>query len=131
MTDRKLILNKYKKADGALQGAILLIDNKMWAAAINRLYYAASHMIFALLQVINKTPKSPGEVRKLVFENFIKEGIFENEMGKMYSKLFDWRQVGDYRDDEEVTKEIVMSFFEPVKELMEKGKEEIESIENE
>lgn len=38
-----------EKADEAFEAAELLIENKTWNSAINRLYYAAYHTISALL----------------------------------------------------------------------------------
>lgn len=55
--------------------------------------------------------------------NFVKTGIIDKEMGRLFSKLFDFRQKGDYGDmfdfDEEITKP-----------LLEKVKIFIEIIEN-
>jgi uncharacterized protein (UPF0332 family) len=46
--------------------------------------------------------------------NFIKTGKIENKFGTLYSKLFDYRQKGDYGDMFDFTEEIVAPLLEQV-----------------
>jgi uncharacterized protein (UPF0332 family) len=39
---------------------------------------------------------------------FVKTGIFDKESGKLYSKLFDYRQKGDYGDLFDYNEELTM-----------------------
>lgn len=49
---------------------------------------------------------------------FIKEGKINKEYGKLYSKLFDWRQKGDYGDLFDFTEEQVLPLIVPTENLL-------------
>lgn len=49
---------------------------------------------------------------------YIKDGIIEKEFGKLYSKLFDWRQKGDYGDLFDFSEDQVLPLFEPTESLL-------------
>ncbi len=109
---------RLEKADETLEVAELLIDNKKWNSAVNRLYYAAYYAISALLVQAEINTKTHSGVKTQFFLHYVKTGIIEIELGKAYSDLFDWRQKGDYSDFFDFTKDDVQSIHEPTKRLI-------------
>ncbi len=109
---------RLEKADETLEVAELLIDNKKWNSAVNRLYYAAYYAISALLVQAEINTKTHSGVKTQFFLHYVKTGIIEIELGKAYSDLFDWRQKGDYSDFFDFAKDDVQSIHEPTKRLI-------------
>ncbi|MFH0756831.1 MAG: HEPN domain-containing protein [Bacteroidota bacterium] len=58
--------------------------------------------------------------------NFIKPGIIDKEYGKLYSKLFDFRQKGDYGDLFDYDKDTVDPLIESAREFVSEVKRHIE-----
>jgi hypothetical protein len=50
--------------------------------------------------------------------HFIKEGKIDKRYGKLYSKLFDFRQKGDYGDLYDYDEELVMPLIDQVKDFL-------------
>lgn len=50
--------------------------------------------------------------------HFVAPGIISKEQSKLYGKLFELRQTGDYDDFYNVSKEDVEGFLEPTKEFV-------------
>lgn len=118
---------RLKKAEETFQVAELLIQNKKWNSAINRLYYSAYYAISALLVQADIITKTHSGIKTQFFLNYVKPGIIEVKYGKVYSDLFDWRQKGDYGDFFDFTEKEVTSILFPTKELIDKVKKEIET----
>jgi uncharacterized protein len=50
--------------------------------------------------------------------HFVKTGIIEKELAKLYINLMDWRQKGDYGDLFDFSKETVEPLLKPVEEFL-------------
>jgi len=109
---------RMKKAEEAYEVAELLVDNLKWNAAVNRLYYAAYYAVSALLAKSEIDAKTHSGVKTQFLLHFVKTGIIEVRLGKMYADLFDWRQKGDYGDFFDFEEEDVVPLLEPTKELI-------------
>jgi len=107
---------RMEKSWETLDLAELLVRNSKWNSAINRLYYAAYYAISDLLL------KSGIETRTHVG---VKTGKIKMSLGRLYSDLFDWRQKGDYGDFFDFSEEDVIPLLEPVKDLIDAVKDEI------
>jgi uncharacterized protein (UPF0332 family) len=98
-TERKEIV-KYRlsRAHETLNEVDILIENKLWNTAVNRLYYACYYAVNALL--INKKiqAQTHAGVRQMFGLHFVKTGRIDKEFGKFYSIIFDKRLTGDYDD---------------------------------
>jgi uncharacterized protein (UPF0332 family) len=105
---------RLQKAEETMDVAELLIDNKKWNSAVNRLYYAIS----ALLIYDNVSAKTHAGVKTQFFLHYIKSGKIEASSGKLYADLFDWRQKGDYNDFFDFEEELVVSLLIPCKSLL-------------
>ncbi len=115
---KELISYRFQRSKESFSDAELLAENGRWNSAINRLYYSAFYAVSALLLHNELNPTTHNGAKLLLGEHFIKTGKIPSVLGKMYSQLFGWRQKGDYDDLFDFTEEKVMSYFNPVKELI-------------
>ena len=107
-------------AKDTLIAARLLSDNSHWNSAINRLYYSCFYAISALLYKYDFNAKSHNGIKHQFTLHFIKTGLIEKDLARVYIQLFDWRQKGDYADFDDFDKEKTLPLFEPVEDLIEK-----------
>jgi len=93
-----LINYRISRSLETLQEAKIMIDNKFWNAAINRMYYACYYVVTALLlKDSHKTGTHKG-IRQIFGLHYVQKGIISKEDGRFFSDLFDRRQTGDYDD---------------------------------
>jgi uncharacterized protein (UPF0332 family) len=109
---------RLEKSKESFADAQLLAENKRWNACINRLYYASFYAIIALLHKNNIKVQTHDGVRNQFGLHFIKNGLLEKEHGKLYTKLYDWRQKGDYGDLFDFSEELVIPLFRKIEELI-------------
>ena len=118
LNKNEYIKYRFKRAEESLVDALIMIENKRWNTAINRLYYACFYAVIALL-LKNGIDTGTHNGAKTKFSNdFIKTGIIELKYGKLYSKLFDYRQKGDYGDLFDFDEKIVLPLVDQVKEFI-------------
>lgn len=84
----------------------------------NRLYYAAYDAVSALLFAHGEQPQTHTGVIHLFGMLFIKPGIIDGEMGKLYHNLFTLRHTGDYDDTYSLSEEDVRPYIEPTGKLI-------------
>jgi uncharacterized protein len=96
-----------------------MIENKKWNSAVNRLYYSCFYAVNALLLKSDLSTRTHDGARTKFGNEFIKTGVIDKKYGKLYSKLFDYRQKGDYRDLFDFDGEIVLPLVDKVKEFIE------------
>ena len=112
---------RFHRAEESFQEAIILADNKRWNAVINRLYYSCFYSVIALLLKNNIKVQTHEGARLQFGLQFVKGGTIDKRFGKLYTKLFDYRQKGDYGDlydfDEEMTKPLINSVREFLDEI--------------
>ena len=89
---------RFQRAVESYEEALILADNKRWNAVINRLYYSCFYAVVALLLKNNIETQTHDGARNQFGLNFVKPGIIDTKYGKLFSKLFDYRQKGDYGD---------------------------------
>ena len=112
------ILYRFQRAIESYEEALILADNKRWNAVVNRLYYSCFYAVIALLIKNNIETKSHDGARTQFGANFIKTGQVDKKYGKLFSKLFDYRQNGDYGDLYEYDEVMVMPLIVEVKEFL-------------
>lgn len=102
---------RFHRAEESYEEALILTKEERWNAVINRLYYACFYAVIALLIKNNISTQTHDGARTQFGLIFVKTGIIDKESGKLFSKLFDYRQKGDYGDlfdyDEELTKPLI------------------------
>lgn len=86
-----------------------------WNLTGNRLYYAVFHMARTLLLDKGIEARTHAGVIHLVGKHFIATGLLDKSYGRLFSRLYELRQAGDYDDRFDATEEEVMPYFESVK----------------
>lgn len=87
---------RFHRAEESYEEALILAKEERWNAVINRLYYACFYAVIALLIKNNISTQTHDGARTQFGLIFVKTGIIDKESGKLFSKLFDYRQNGDY-----------------------------------
>jgi len=101
-----LIKHRLDQAQTALDDAKYLCEGKRSSQSIvNRAYYAMFYAALALLQKIGKVPSKHTGVISLFDTEFVIKGIFTKDLSKDFHKLFEMRQVSDYKTSDEITAE--------------------------
>lgn len=117
---RDYIDYRIQSAKETLNAAKLLAENSHWNSAINRLYYTCFYAISALLYKYDLNANSHAGLKHQFTLHFIKTGLIEKDLGRVFVQLFDWRQKGDYGDFYDFDKEKTLPLFNPVETLIEK-----------
>jgi len=109
---------RFQRAEESLDDAFILIENKKWNTAINRLYYSCFYAVIALLLKNNIETRTHDGARTKFSNEFIKTGKLDKKYGKLFSKLFDYRQKGDYGDLFDFDEIIVLPLVDQVKDFV-------------
>lgn len=118
--ERKAIVSyRIQKAYDTLKEAEGISALGFWNAVSNRLYYACYYATTALLIHNSFQAQTHRGVITLLGLHFIKTSKLPENAGKLYSRLFELRQTGDYDDLFELTKEDVMPLLMPAKDYIE------------
>lgn len=122
-----IVCYRLERAEETYQEALLMQREKHWNTCANRLYYACFYAVSALLQQHDFSSGKHSGVKAFFNRYFIKTGVIDKEFGRLYSRLFDARQEGDYIDfvryavdDVEPWIEKVRLFIDMVTEVIEK-----------
>jgi len=126
MTNDKQELIEYRisRSKETFEEALLLADNNHWNAVANRLYYSCFYIVNALLIKNDLSFSSHNGVKTEFHKSFVKKGIVTMDSGKIYSRLFNLRQEGDYIDFQRFDGKDIEPFIEDVRSFL----NEIESI---
>ena len=109
---------RFKRAEESFEDALIMIKNKRWNTAINRLYYSCFYAVIALLLKSDFVTRTHDGARTKFSKEFVKTGLIDKEYGKLYSKLFDYRQKGDYGDLFDFDDKTVLPLVDQVKEFL-------------
>ncbi len=93
-----IVAHRLENAHKTLAELPILMENKLWNTAVNRLYYACYYAVSALLISYNIEAKTHSGVRSMLGMNFTKTEKLSIEMNKFYFDLFENRQASDYAD---------------------------------
>ncbi|UXE67115.1 MAG: HEPN domain-containing protein [Chryseotalea sp. WA131a] len=104
---------RIRRAKETIPKTKILIDNKLWNTAINRMYYACFYAVGALLVKNGVETSSHSGSRQKFGQLFIQTGMISKELGKHYSELFEKRQKGDYDDFFDFDEEAVVKLYQP------------------
>lgn len=98
--EEKVTLIKYRleRANESLTASQLLLDNKLYTPAMNRIYYSMFYAVHALLVLSESAFSKHGQVKSFFNLNFIKTGIFPKDFGRLFNTVFEYRQKFDYVD---------------------------------
>ena len=87
------------------------------------------YAVLALLTSIGKGASKHSGVIALFDQHFVKPGHFPKEMSKAIHKVFDLRQMGDYREFFTLDKEQVQEVLDLADSFVEKAKDFLEKEE--
>jgi uncharacterized protein (UPF0332 family) len=119
ISNRENYINyRFHRAEETFEEALILAKEERWNAVINRLYYACFYAVIALLIKNNISTQTHDGARTQFGLFFVKTGIIDKESGKLFSKLFDYRQKGDYGDLFDYDEELTVPLINKVKEFL-------------
>jgi len=113
-----LIKYRMEKSKETFQDARVMYEKASLGSTVNRIYYAMFYAVNGLLLSNNFSSSKHSGVRSL----FNKE--FEKKWGKFYSKIFEERQEGDYKDFVKFNSNTVRSWLDGAKNFI----NEIETV---
>ena len=116
---------RFHRAEESSDDALLLAQNERWNTVVNRLYYSCFYAVIAILLKNNIETQTHDGTRTQFGLNFIKTGLIDKKYGKLYSKLFDYRQKGDYGDLYDYDKETISPLIGSVREFLDEIKKHI------
>ena len=105
-------LSPDEKAAASMREAQDVAHLGHWTLAANRLYYACYYMASALLIDKGFKARSHAGVIHLIGLHFITKDLLSHDFGRLFSRLFEMRQSGDYGDIFEFTEEDVLPYFQ-------------------
>ena len=111
---KDLVRYRIEKAYHSFEEAKGVAKLKYWNLTGNRLYYTAFHMASALLLDKGFSAKTHAGVIHLIGEKFIATGLLDRAYGKLFSRLYELRQSGDYDDTYDATEDEVVPYFKKV-----------------
>ena len=115
---RDVVSYRIEKSHKSLEEAKAIAKLEYWNLTGNRLYYSVFHMASALLLDKGLSAKTHAGVIHLIGEKFIATGLLDRSYGKLFSRLYELRQSGDYDDMYDATEEEVMPYFDKVAAFM-------------
>jgi len=121
MTDEeKAALINYRtgRALETLDDAKALIAQERWNSAANRLYYAAFYLVTALLTNEGVKISSHSGAKQMLAQHYVATGRLEIWVSKVYGRLFNARQDGDYGDFEQFSADEILPLLEQTEEFM-------------
>jgi uncharacterized protein (UPF0332 family) len=121
---QELIGYRVSRSKETFDEALLLASNNHWNAVANRLYYSCFYIVNALLIKNDLNFSSHNQVKGEFQRSFVKTGLVSIASGKIYSRLFNLRQEGDYIDFQRFDSKDIEPFIEDVRKFL----IEIESI---
>jgi uncharacterized protein len=115
-----LIKYRLEKSKYTLQDAKVLFEKASLSSVVNRIYYAMFYAVSGLLLSANLSSSKHSGIRSLFNKEFVNKGLFDKELGKFYSKIFEERQEGDYKDFIEFDEYIVRVWLESAEDFIKK-----------
>ena len=117
--DRKILVTyRIEKAKAVLVEARDNTRLGHWSLVGNRLYYVVYHMAQALLLDKGLSAKTHAGTIHIIGQQFISVGLIGKTYGRLFSRLYELRQSGDYDDMFDVTEEQVMPYFGQVEKFI-------------
>jgi len=111
---------RLNRARETIREVDVLIKNRFWNTAVNRMYYACFYAVSALMFKNEIHVLSHSGLRLKFGQLYVKTGKISKELGKHYSDLFEKRTKGDYNDFFDFDEDTVLSLYEPSKRLINK-----------
>lgn len=118
MSHEELVRYRYSRAQETYEEANLLAAEDHWNAVANRLYYSCFYLVSALLIQNELSFSSHNGVKNEFHRSYVKTEKIRFESGKLYSRLFNLRQEGDYADFKRFEQADIEPFLAEVREFI-------------
>ena len=122
-----LISYRIERSRESIRAAEIMLENEMLTISMNRVYYSMFYAVQALLALYKVSFTKHGQVKGYFNRELIKTGIFSVDMGKLYNKVFEYRQKFDYVDFAVPDRDMVSEYIEKAREFHAKIKEYIQT----
>ena len=109
-----LARHRMARAHVALQEADVLIEQRHFNGAMNRVYYAAFYAARAALATRRLDSSRHSGVIALFQEHFVRTGIVPTDAARALPRAFEKRQTSDYGDFSEPSSDEVVSLRDQV-----------------
>ena len=96
--NEELIRYRREKSKETLEDAHILFRAGRLFSALNRIYYSLFYEVMALLLTKDLSSARHTGIRALFNEHFVRTGKVSVELGRFFSRIYDFRQKGDYAD---------------------------------
>jgi len=104
-----LAVHRIARAHSALHEADILLEQRQFGGALNRVYYTAFYAARALLATRNLDSSRHSGVIALFQEHFVRTGRIATDTARALPRAFEKRQTSDYGDFSEPSAEEVLS----------------------
>lgn len=126
--NERLIRFRRDKARETLVDARVLLREGSPASALNRIYYAMFYEVVALLSTQDLASAKHSGVRALLNERFVKTGVVSVEQGRLFARMYDFRQKADYGDFVQMESGEVAALYEQAAVFIDEVDQIIEDI---
>jgi uncharacterized protein (UPF0332 family) len=109
-----LAKHRIERARAALAEADLLIEQRLFVGAMNRVYYAAFYAARALLATRDLDSSRHSGVIALFQEHFVRTGLIPADTARALPRAFEKRQTSDYGDFSEPASDEVCALRDQV-----------------
>lgn len=116
------IAYRFGRAWETLDDAKLLAEHGKWNSVVNRLYYASFYAVMAILLKHGIIAQTHDGTRTQFGLHFVKANKIDKSFGRLYTKLFDFRQKGDYGDMFDFDRDTVEPLIGQVEEFLQEVK---------
>ncbi len=116
--NEELIRYRKEKSRETLEDAHILFQAGRLFSALNRIYYALFYEVMALLLTKDLSSARHTGIRALFNEHFVKTGKVSVELGRFFSRMYDFRQKSDYGDFVTIQPEKVVEWLEQAEEFI-------------
>lgn len=97
---KALIIYRLQEAKESYEEALILIENRKYRGALNRIYYSMFYATLALLASKQLSPSKHSGVISLFHREFVKKGFISPQVAKFLDIAFNLRTKSDYKDFE-------------------------------
>lgn len=119
---RAIVRFRMEKSYKSFDEAKAVAGLGFWNLAGNRLYYAVYYMASALLLDKGISAKTHAGTIHLLGQKIINEGMLDKSYGRLFSRLYELRQAGDYDDMFDATEQEVKPYIDKVSAFLEDAK---------
>lgn len=113
-----LIKLRIEQASDTVKEVEVLINDKLYRVAINRIYYGMFYILLALALRYNFKTSKHAQLIGWFNKTFIKEGLLPQKYGKIIRDAFEQRINSDYGTFIEFSKEEVEKRFDEMKDFI-------------